>query len=228
MNLPRRRLSARVLAFSALVFAATAAADEPATLPELTMQRAATCTELGPVAGSNAMFVGLMAKRGSRKAREAAEKQATDLGGDAVLWSQRGTSLTNEWIGVAYACGSAAAAAPAAASPSTTAAPTAAAAPAAAAPAAAPAAAGAPRPAAPVDLGNGIFEVLRVGANCQELGPISGSSKVFVGLMARTGSRRAKEAAVKQAGELGGNTVVWSARGTSLTNEWIGTAYRCD
>ena len=167
------------------------------------------CRQVGDVAGSDAIFVGLSAKKGSRRAKEKAVKQAAGLGADAVVWSQQGTSMTNEWIGKAYACGPHAASTSAKPSPTT----------AATSGAGANAAAAAP----------GEIREATAGAvgRCRAVGDIAGSDAIFVGLMAKKGSRRAKEKALKQAGELGADTVVWAQQGTSMTNEWTGKAYAC-
>ncbi len=65
-------------------------------------------------------------------------------------------------------------------------------------------------------------------AGCEELGPIAGSNSVFVGLSASVGRTYAQNAALNDAAHMGATHVVWRDMGTSLTNEWAGTAYRCD
>jgi uncharacterized protein YbjQ (UPF0145 family) len=172
------------------------------------MDAAASCRLLGDIAGSDAMFVGLMAKKGSRRAKEKAMKQAADLGANTVAWSQQGTSMTNEWVGKAYACGKS----PATSAPRKQ---------------EAKASAGQAQ-ATDAAASDSLRELLstQVG-KCRVVGDIAGSDAMFVGLMAKKGSRRAKEKAVKQATELGANAVVWSQQGTSMTNEWVGKAYRC-
>ena len=185
----------------------------PLELLEIGADATSRCKLVGDIAGSDAMFVGLMAKKGSRRAKERATKQGIDLGADSVVWGQRGTSMTNEWTGKAYACGqtpqsakSARAANPAAASVPATAA----------------------APAANAGTSTAINEVpMDAAASCRLLGDVAGSDAMFVGLMAKKGSRRAKEKAMKQAADLGANTVAWSQQGTSMTNEWIGKAYAC-
>lgn len=62
---------------------------------------------------------------------------------------------------------------------------------------------------------------------CEELGSVSGSNSVFVGLSAQIGRTHAKNAALNQAAHMRATHVVWSEMGSSLTNEWRGTAYRC-
>lgn len=64
-------------------------------------------------------------------------------------------------------------------------------------------------------------------AGCEELGSVSGSNAVFVGLSASVGRTHAQNAALNQAAHLRATHVVWRERGTSLTNEWVGTAYAC-
>lgn len=62
------------------------------------------CRPLGDVHGSDAVFVGLSASVGSRNAKARAMNEAVRLQASDVVWSQRGTSITNEWVGKAYAC----------------------------------------------------------------------------------------------------------------------------
>lgn len=64
-------------------------------------------------------------------------------------------------------------------------------------------------------------------AGCEDLGTVSGSNAVFVGLSASVGRTHAQNAALNQAAHLRATHVVWRERGTSLTNEWVGTAYAC-
>ena len=62
------------------------------------------CKSLGTVTGSNAMLVGLLASPGSKSAKAEAMNKAVDLGATHIVWSQQGTSITNEWYGKAYKC----------------------------------------------------------------------------------------------------------------------------
>ncbi|MFN3887321.1 MAG: hypothetical protein ACK4MG_10210 [Aquabacterium sp.] len=62
---------------------------------------------------------------------------------------------------------------------------------------------------------------------CKKLGAVNGSDAIFVGLSASIGSKNAKAKAMNAAVDQGASHVVWSQMGTSMTNEWIGTAYRC-
>ena len=160
-----------------------------------------SCRFLGDVAGSDAIFIGLSAGYGSKRAKAKAMTQATEFGADTVVWSQRGTSLTNEWIGKGYACGTPKA--PQLAGASTTTAPT---------------------QASPISIAEINPDSTK---GCKMLGDVAGSDAIFVGLSASYGSKRAKEKAMTQATELGADAIAWSQRGTSMTNEWIGTAFRC-
>lgn len=62
------------------------------------------CKSLGDVNGSDAIFVGLSASVGSKNAYAKAMNQAVQMGATDLVWSQKGTSMTNEWIGKAYLC----------------------------------------------------------------------------------------------------------------------------
>lgn len=62
------------------------------------------CKNLGDVNGSDAIFVGLSASVGSKNAYAKAMNQAVQMGATDVVWSQKGTSMTNEWIGKVYLC----------------------------------------------------------------------------------------------------------------------------
>ncbi len=62
---------------------------------------------------------------------------------------------------------------------------------------------------------------------CEDLGTVSGSNAIFVGLSASVGRTHAQNDALNQAAHLRATHVVWRERGTSLTNEWVGTAYAC-
>lgn len=70
-----------------------------------TADRVEHCQELGSVAGSNALFVGLSASIGRTRAQNDALAQASTMGATHVVWREMGTSLTNEWVGTAYQCG---------------------------------------------------------------------------------------------------------------------------
>jgi hypothetical protein len=69
-----------------------------------TADRVEQCQELGAVAGSNALFVGLSASIGRTRAQNDALAQASTMGATHVVWREMGTSLTNEWVGTAYQC----------------------------------------------------------------------------------------------------------------------------
>ena len=71
---------------------------------EVTEHDARGCHELGQIAGSDSIFVGLSAAIGTKNAKAKAMNAAVDLGATDVVWSQKGTSMTNEWIGKAYIC----------------------------------------------------------------------------------------------------------------------------
>lgn len=63
--------------------------------------------------------------------------------------------------------------------------------------------------------------------SCKLLGPINGSDAIFVGLSASIGSKNAKATAMNAAVALNATHVTWSTMGTTMTNEWVGKAYRC-
>ena len=173
---------------------------------DVTQDAVKGCRLLGDVAGSDAIFVGLSASYGSKRAKEKALNQAAALGADSIAWSQRGTSMTNEWVGQAYVCGTSKSGASVSATSN---------------------AASSPQ-AVPAASSGGVVEANQDGVkSCKMLGDIAGSDAIFVGLSASYGSRRAKEKAMNQAIELGADTVAWSQRGTSMTNEWVGKAFRC-
>lgn len=62
---------------------------------------------------------------------------------------------------------------------------------------------------------------------CKLLGDANGADATFVGLSASIGSKNAKAKAMNAAVQLGATDVVWTQSGTSMTNEWLGKAYRC-
>jgi len=62
---------------------------------------------------------------------------------------------------------------------------------------------------------------------CKLLGPVNGSDAIFVGLSASIGSKNAKAQAMNEAVRLSATHVAWSIMGTTMTNEWVGKAYRC-
>lgn len=98
-------LSRPLAAIIALTLAACATVQPSATgIKETSENETRGCKMLGDVSGSDAIFVGLSASVGSKNARAKALNQAADLGANTVAWSQRGTSMTNEWIGKAYRC----------------------------------------------------------------------------------------------------------------------------
>ncbi len=74
------------------------------TIREVSDSNVKQCRPLGEVHGSDAVFVGLSASVGSRNAKARAMNDAVRLQATDVVWSQRGTSMTNEWVGKAYAC----------------------------------------------------------------------------------------------------------------------------
>ena len=62
------------------------------------------CKMLGPVNGSDSVFVGLSSAIGSKNAKAKAMTQAVNMRATDVVWTSQGTSMTSEWIGKAYAC----------------------------------------------------------------------------------------------------------------------------
>ncbi|WP_143131425.1 hypothetical protein [Noviherbaspirillum humi] len=77
---------------------------QPNSVRESLSSDVSRCKLLGNVNGADAVFVGLSSSIGSRNAKAKAMNQAADLKATDVVWSQQGTSMTNEWIGRAYAC----------------------------------------------------------------------------------------------------------------------------
>lgn len=77
---------------------------QPNNIREVNESSVARCKLAGPVQGSDAIFVGLSASVGSKNAKAKAMNQAVRLQATDVVWSQQGTSMTNEWVGKAYVC----------------------------------------------------------------------------------------------------------------------------
>lgn len=77
---------------------------QPNSIREPAAVSAKGCKMLGDVHGADSVFIGLSASIGSKNAKAKAMNQAADLKATDVVWSQKGTSMTNEWIGKAYAC----------------------------------------------------------------------------------------------------------------------------
>jgi len=96
------RVSAAVLSVLIMTACTTVATNSIREVPD--QQSVKNCKLLGDVAGSDAIFVGLSASVGSKNAYAKAMNQAVQLGATDVIWSQKGTSMTNEWVGKAYAC----------------------------------------------------------------------------------------------------------------------------
>ncbi|MFM2086154.1 MAG: hypothetical protein RLZZ237_1023 [Pseudomonadota bacterium] len=76
----------------------------PNNIREVNEQNVKSCRFLGNVNGSDAIFIGLSSSIGSKNAKAKALNQGVNLKASDVVWSQQGTSTTNEWIGKAYAC----------------------------------------------------------------------------------------------------------------------------
>lgn len=90
------------LAIAALTSACTTMT--PNQIQEVSAEQVRGCKKMGPVNGSDAIFVGLSAAIGSKNAKAQAMNSAVTQGASHVVWSQMGTSMTNEWVGTAYKC----------------------------------------------------------------------------------------------------------------------------
>lgn len=77
---------------------------KPNSIREVNDSEVKRCKLAGPVHGSDAVFVGLSASVGSKNAKARAMNEAIRLQATDVVWSQQGTSMTNEWVGKAYVC----------------------------------------------------------------------------------------------------------------------------
>lgn len=77
---------------------------KPNTIREVNESEVKRCKLAGPVHGADAVFVGLSAGVGSKNAKARAMNEAIRLQATDVVWSQQGTSMTNEWVGKAYVC----------------------------------------------------------------------------------------------------------------------------
>lgn len=91
-----------VLAFAAALPACTTMT--PNKIQEVSVDQVRGCKKLSPVNGSDAIFVGLSASIGSKNAKAQAMNSAVEQGATHVVWTQMGTSMTNEWVGTAYKC----------------------------------------------------------------------------------------------------------------------------
>ena len=100
-------MNKRILALAALfsLTALTACTTlQPNNIREVNESDVKRCKLAGPVSGSDAIFIGLSASVGSKNAKARAMNEAVRLQATDVVWSQRGTSMTNEWVGQAYVC----------------------------------------------------------------------------------------------------------------------------
>lgn len=97
----KNKLSLYVVALLAITGCTTM---QPNSIREPVAVNAKGCKLLGDVHGADSVFVGLSSSIGSKNAKAKAMNQAADLKATDVVWSQKGTSMTNEWIGKAYAC----------------------------------------------------------------------------------------------------------------------------
>lgn len=101
-------MNKRILALAALCSLTTLTACttlQPNNIREVSDEsEVKRCRLAGPVHGSDAIFVGLSAGVGSKNAKARAMNEAVRLQATDVVWSQRGTSMTNEWVGKAYVC----------------------------------------------------------------------------------------------------------------------------
>lgn len=98
------RLSKIVLCSPLLLALVNCASVKPNSVKEVADTEVRGCKTLGPVNGSDAIFVGLSAAVGSKNAKARAMNQAIDMNATHVVWSQMGTSMTSEWVGKAYQC----------------------------------------------------------------------------------------------------------------------------
>lgn len=90
--------------FSSLTLLTACTTVQPNNIREVNEADVKGCRLAGPVQGSDAIFVGLSASVGSKNAKAKAMNAAVRLQATDVVWSQQGTSMTNEWVGKAYVC----------------------------------------------------------------------------------------------------------------------------
>lgn len=95
------RLLAALCAASLLAACTTVSPNSIRDVNENDVRR---CTLAGTVTGADTVFVGLSAGIGTKNAHAKAMNEAIRLKATDVVWSQRGTSMTSEWIGKAYVC----------------------------------------------------------------------------------------------------------------------------
>jgi hypothetical protein len=98
------RMIKLLVGIAAVISWASCATLTPNLIREVTENDVKDCTLLGNIAGSDSIFVGLSAAVGTKNAKARAMNQAVSMGATDVVWSQMGTSLTNEWVGKAYQC----------------------------------------------------------------------------------------------------------------------------
>jgi len=89
---------------STLAILTACATVKPNNIREVNDSEVKRCRLAGPINGSDAIFVGLSAGVGSKNAKARAMNEAVRLNATDVVWSQQGTSMTNEWVGKAYVC----------------------------------------------------------------------------------------------------------------------------
>lgn len=99
-----KKLRFTLACLSSLTMLAACTTVQPNTIREVNEADVKGCRMAGPVQGADAIFVGLSAGVGSKNARAKAMNAAVRLGATDVVWSQQGTSMTNEWVGKAYVC----------------------------------------------------------------------------------------------------------------------------
>jgi starvation-inducible outer membrane lipoprotein len=99
-----KKLILTLTCFSTLTVLAACATVQPNNIREVNDTVVKGCRLAGPVHGSDAIFVGLSASVGSKNAKARAMNEAVRLQATDVVWSQQGTSMTNEWVGKAYVC----------------------------------------------------------------------------------------------------------------------------
>lgn len=102
MNMKKSIPTFACLSSLALLTACTTV--QPNTIREVNDSSVKQCRLAGPVQGADAIFVGLSAAIGSKNAKAKAMNEAVRLQATDVVWSQQGTSMTNEWVGKAYVC----------------------------------------------------------------------------------------------------------------------------
>lgn len=93
-----------LVCLTALAMTTACTTITPNSINEVPETAVRACRFVGNISGADAIFVGLSSSIGSKNAKAKAINEAVKFGATNVVWSQMGTSMTNEWIGKAYVC----------------------------------------------------------------------------------------------------------------------------